>query len=200
MEQIDFFSENYTYLGVTSIDEIHQKGLWHQTVAFWVFNKKEKVIYLQLRGPKNRVGPNTFDASSGGHLSSGETKEDGLRELKEELALDISKEKCIYFKMFYNQVVLPHYINNEFCHIYFVETDKSLSDFVLQEGEVSNIFALNVEDIDTFLSGKEIEVVALSQKRKISLKDMCAFKERIQIGYYASVFNALKSIILTENI
>ena len=172
MEQIDFFSEDYTYLGVTSIDEIHQKGLWHQTVAFWVYNKEKKIVYLQLRGPKNRVGPNTFDASSGGHLSAGETKEDGIRELKEELGIDVSTDYCTYFKMYKNIVHLSHYINNEFCHIYFVKTDKLLTDFVLEEGEVSNIFALNVDDIDTFLSGKEIEVVALSQKRKISLKDI----------------------------
>ena len=183
MEQIDYFSEDYEFLGHTSIDDIHQKGLWHQTVAFWLFNKEKKVVYLQLRGPKNRVGANTFDASSGGHLSAGETKEDGIRELKEELGLEVLKKSCLYFKMVKNQVHLPHYVNNEFCHIYFVETDKCLSDFVLEEGEVSNLFEFSIEKVDSFLSGEEVEINSISQTRKISLKDMCAFEERLKTNY-----------------
>ena len=67
----------------TSIDNIHKLGLWHQTFACWVVNKENGVIYLQLRGSKNRIGANTFDASASGHLSSNEKPEDGFRELKE---------------------------------------------------------------------------------------------------------------------
>ena len=98
MEHIDYFSEDYQFLGQVSIDEIHQKGLWHQTVAFWLFNKEKKVVYLQLRGPKNRVGPNTFDASSGGHLSAGETKEDGSNILlnNKEDVLKLSTDNILF--------------------------------------------------------------------------------------------------------
>ena len=184
-------------MGQVSIDDIHQKGLWHQTVAFWLFNKEKKVVYLQLRGPKNRVGPNTFDASSGGHLSAGETKEDGIRELKEELGIDVSKEKCTYFKMVKNQIHLPDYINNEFCHIYFVKTDKCLTDFVLEGGEVSNLFEFPISKVDAFLLGEEVEIVSLSEIRKITLKDMCAFEERVKNNYYHDVFNSLQQIILS---
>ena len=191
MEQIDFFDENCNFIGVTSIDEVHQKGLWHQTVAFWLFNPKERVVYLQLRGPKNRIGPNTFDASSGGHLSAAETKEDGVRELKEELGLSILPEQCVYFKMYKNIVHLPNYTNHEFCHIYFIETENSLKDFVLEKGEVSNLFALNFVDIHTFLQGKSVEIISLKEKRNITLDDMCAASERIQNGYYSDVLNEL---------
>ena len=191
MEQIDFFDSDYNYIGATSIDEIHQKGLWHQTVAFWLFNPKERVVYLQLRGPKNRVGPNTFDATSSGHLSSGESKEDGVRELKEELGFSILPEKCIYFKMYKNIVHLPNYINHEFCHIYFVETSYLLQDFVLEDGEVSNMFALNIDDVHNFLKGKSVEITSLKEKRTITLNDMCAASVRIENGYYKDVLNEL---------
>ena len=196
MEQIDYFSEEYQFLGQVSIDEIHRKGLWHQTVAFWLYNKEKKIVYLQLRGPKNRVGPNTFDASSGGHLSAGETKEDGIRELKEELGVDVNINNCFYLKMYKNIVHLPHYINNEFCHIYFVKTDKLLADFVLEEGEVLNLFEFPIEKTDSFLSGEEVEINSVTQKRKITLKDMSAFEERIKNNYYHDVFKSLQQIIL----
>ena len=67
----------------TTIDNIHKLGLWHQTFACWLVDKNEQIIYLQLRGPKNRVGANTFDATASGHLSHNEIPEDGFRELKE---------------------------------------------------------------------------------------------------------------------
>lgn len=131
LEQIDFFDDGFHYIGQTSIDEIHQKGLWHQTFACWLYNPDKKVIYLQLRGHRNRVGPNTFDASSSGHLSAGETKEDGFRELFEELGVKVDSQQAHYLGHFKNIVHLPNYTNNEFCHIYLVPTDKTLSDFIL---------------------------------------------------------------------
>ena len=96
-----------------------------------------------------------------------------------------------------NQIHLPHYENNEFCHIYFVKTDKCLTDFVLEEGEVSNLFEFPISKVDAFLSGEEVEIVSLSETRKITLKDMCAIKERIKNNYYYDVFNFLQQIILS---
>ena len=102
MEQIDYFDAHFNYIGQTSIDEIHQKGLWHQTFACWLYHPQKRVIYLQLRGPKNRVGANTFDASGSGHLSAGETKEDGFRELAEELGVFIEAKEAYYLGYYLN--------------------------------------------------------------------------------------------------
>ena len=87
MEQIDIFDEEFNAIEpfVATIDVVHQKGLWHQTFACWLVHPKENKIFLQLRGPKNRIGPNTFDASASGHLSSQEKPIDGFREAEEEL-------------------------------------------------------------------------------------------------------------------
>ena len=195
IEQIDFFDKDFNYVGQTSIDEIHQKGLWHQTFVCWLYNPYKKVIYLQLRGPKNRVGPNTFDASSSGHLSAGERKEDGFRELFEELGIKADSERAHYLGYFKNIVHLPNYTNNEFCHIYLVPTNKTVSDFVLQRGEVSNVFELKLSDADDLLQGMEIEVCSQNEKREITIQNMCAYSERIQNGYYKQVFDKIKEIV-----
>ena len=192
MEQIDFFDNHFNHIGQTSIDDIHQKGLWHQTVACWLYNPLKKVIYLQLRGPKNRVGPNTFDASSSGHLSAGERKEDGFRELYEELGIKVDLDQVCYLGYFKNIAHFLNYINNEFCHIYIVPTQKTLTDFVLQKGEVSNVFELNITDADNLLNGQEINISSQNEKRKITIQNMCIYKERIENGYYKWVFDAIK--------
>lgn len=192
MEQIDFFDNHFNHMGQTSIDEIHQQGLWHQTVACWLYNPLKKIIYLQLRGPKNRVGANTFDASSSGHLSAGETKEDGFRELYEELGILARPQQADYLGYYLNVVHLPNYINNEFCHIYLIPTDKTVDDFVLQKGEVSNIFELKIENTDDLLKGKEIEMISKNEKRNITIRHMCAYRERLDNGYYKKVFDRIK--------
>ena len=195
MEQIDYFDSDFNYIGQTSIDDIHQRGLWHQTVAFWLYNADRKAVYLQLRGPKNRVGANTFDASAGGHLSATETKEDGFRELYEELGVKVGDVQAHYIGYFKNIIRLPNYINNEFCHIYVVRTNKTLNDFVLQEGEVTNLFELHIEHMDDLLAGDKITIHSKIGFKKITIQNMCAYQERIENGYYQKVFNKIKELI-----
>ena len=192
MELIDVFNAQGEFLEVATIDDVHQKVLWHQTVAYWLFNPIKKEVYLQLRGPKNRVGANTFDATAGGHLSAGETKEQGIREVQEELGVLIQNKDVYYFKRFLNQAVLGMYRNNEFCHIYLVNTLYSLWDFSPEKGEVANIFALKIRDIPAFLRGSLVEICGKRETRQISIKEMCLSDKRIANKYYESVLKEIQ--------
>lgn len=94
MENLDIFDELFNPLAPTSasIDEVHKKGLWHQTFACWVISPQRKTILFQLRGARNRIDPGSLDASASGHLKAGEKPADGFRELREELGIDIPVE------------------------------------------------------------------------------------------------------------
>lgn len=192
MEQLDTFDSDMNRVGVASIDEVHAKGLWHQTFACWVFNPKTQVIYLQLRGPKNRVGANTFDASASGHLSAAETRKDGFRELEEEIGIKHSSDDAVYLGIYKNIAHLSNYTNNEFCHIYAVATDKTLSDFKLQDGEVDGVYELKIADIDNLLAGKSVEIKSLHHARTITIADMCNADRRTMDGYYKWVWHSIK--------
>ncbi len=193
MEQIDIFDENFKYLDSSvSIDEIHQKGLWHQTFACWVYNPNKKVIYLQLRGPKNRIGAGTFDASASGHLSANETKEDGFREVYEELGISATANEAEYLGTYKNIFYSQNYINNEFCHIFILKTDNSLKDFILQDGEVKDIYELKTSDIDNLLLKNTIEIKSSKENRKIDISNFCLYQERLKNGYYKKVFEQIK--------
>jgi len=87
MEYLDIFDELFNPLepAKASIDDVHKKGLWHQTFACWIVNPQKETVLFQLRGVRNRIDPGSFDASSSGHLKAGESPADGFRELSEEL-------------------------------------------------------------------------------------------------------------------
>ena len=200
MEQIDIFDEEFNPMEpfVTTIDVVHQKGLWHQTFACWLVNARENKIFLQLRGPKNRIGPNTFDATASGHLSAGEKPMDGFRELEEELGSKLNLTDKTFLGINRNVITQGTYINHEFCHIYIARTGSNLSDFDLQEGEVTGVFALDVNEGIQLFSDK-LESVQIEGKvwndghyknvsRTLTKKDFCSYHDRVEIsGYYLKV-------------
>ena len=200
MEQIDVFDEEFNAIEpfITTIDVVHKQGLWHQTFACWLVNPKENKIFLQLRGPQNRIGPNTFDASASGHLSAGEKPIDGFREVEEELGKNLNLADKTFLGINRNVIIQGTYINREFCHVYIAKTKSNLSDFELQEGEVAGIFEMDINDAINLFSDvvKSVHVLGKVWSRNhyqevsktITKKDFCSFHDRVNIsGYYLKV-------------
>ncbi len=200
MEQIDIFDEKFNPIEpkTTTIDVVHQQGLWHQTFACWLVNPDKNVIFLQLRGPKNRIGPNTFDASAGGHLSAGETPLEGFREAEEELGNNLNLFDKVFLGINRNIIVQGAYINREFCHVYITKTKNDLSDFQLEKGEVTGLFKLDIQQgIKLFsdeISSVSVEGIVRedstykTETRTITKRDFCSYHDRVDIsGYYLKV-------------
>ncbi len=198
MEQIDIFDDAFNPLptGPVSIDAVHQKGLWHQTFACWLVNRERGVVYLQLRGPKNRVGANTFDATASGHLAAGETPTDGFRELQEEVG-NIPLFEQIYWGVNRAFFQKGAYINREFCHVFIAITTATLTDFTPEAGEVSGLFACPVSDmLDLFENKrKTVIVTGVSGSRTITAHDFCCYEDRVlNTGYYLKIMRAIMDL------
>ena len=64
-------------------------GDWIGSFNLWILqNDPEPAIIYQVRSSKSSWAPNKLDVTAGGHYTAGETIEDGLREVKEELGKD----------------------------------------------------------------------------------------------------------------
>lgn len=211
MEKLDVFDELYHPLDPpsASIDDVHKKGLWHQTFACWVVNPQKRSVLLQLRGPKNRIDPGSLDASAGGHLATGEKHVEGFRELEEELGLSIPAEDRAYLGYFRNIAIRGSYINHEFCHVYLAGSSAAPDTLRLQEGEVSGVFEINIEDAITMFSQTVDNIKSsgvawngqtyAAVEKNLTLQDMCNWQERsAAYKYYLKVMQAAHGFVLGE--
>ena len=69
---------------------VHRDGDWHGTAHIWLVRRQNGrlQVLLQKRSRKKETFPGCFDTSCAGHLSAGDSFEEGaLRELAEELGI-----------------------------------------------------------------------------------------------------------------
>lgn len=132
----------------TKIDT-HKKGYWHKSFHCWIIYKNEKgddFIVLQKRAANKKSWPNRLDISAAGHYKAGEGIEGGLREIKEELGIDIAKENLIPLG---TRVCIeefdPKAINHEFQDLFFLIDNRKLTGYKMSREEVSGLVSIPVE-------------------------------------------------------
>ncbi|WP_345893255.1 NUDIX hydrolase [Ferdinandcohnia quinoae] len=91
-EYFKIFDDDRNEIGVASRSDVHRLGHWHETFHCWFVTKDEGTDYLllQLRSDTKQDYPNLFDITAAGHLLADETVQDGVREIKEEIGIDVS--------------------------------------------------------------------------------------------------------------
>jgi len=94
-EIFDIFTEDMRLMGSATRQEVHRLGYWHQTFHCWVLYKSQDgdLILLQRRHETKDTHPGKLDISCSGHLETGESPSDGIRELREELGIQVEPGK-----------------------------------------------------------------------------------------------------------
>ena len=111
MEYIEAYDEEKNYLGKFSRDEVHARGLWHNTVHCWLYNKKGD-IYFQIRKDAGK-----YYTKASGHVLAGEFGYQSIiREIKEELGININLPEIIKPEDFENvknkNIIYKGYLKN----------------------------------------------------------------------------------------
>ncbi|WP_018662792.1 NUDIX hydrolase [Heyndrickxia acidiproducens] len=155
-ELLKIFDENGLVLGTATRAEAHRKGLWHETFHFWLVGCEngKRQIYFQIRSPHKKDFPNKLDITAAGHLLAHETVMDGIREVKEELGLDIPFGNLHPAGTIPNVTKMEGFIDREFCHVFFHHTTDILQEFQLQKEEVAGIVKADAEVFAAFCEGK----------------------------------------------
>lgn len=99
MEYLDIIDENNQLTGKKEERKnIHEKGLWHRQAACWIMNQKGELLF-QKRAANKKMNPNKW-SRTGGHIDAGEEPIIGIiREVKEEVGIDVSKEEIELLKV-----------------------------------------------------------------------------------------------------
>lgn len=93
MELFDLVDKQDNVIGVTDKLTAHSTGQIHRVAAVYVFDKEGR-LYVQV----HKKSGGLYDHSIGGHISKGETYEEGAkREAEEELGITQPLEKMSVF-------------------------------------------------------------------------------------------------------
>lgn len=139
MELFDILDENGNPTGKTKErNAVHTDGDWHGSVHIWIF--RDNKTLLQKRSESKDSFPLCFDAACTGHIDAGENPVTAaVREIKEELSLNISKENL---KFLFRQKLCIHndnFISNEFNCVYILDRIIDNSELSFSKEEIDSL-------------------------------------------------------------
>ena len=86
-EMVDVVDENDMVVGSAPRKGIHKTDKLHRSVHIFLINSSGR-IWLEKRAENTDTFPGYYNSSAAGHVSSGESYEEGaLREIEEELGI-----------------------------------------------------------------------------------------------------------------
>lgn len=148
MTDIDIFDANLKPIGTMNRRHAHNLGMWHKSFHCWVYaTGGQPSLLFQLRAPDSTNFPDMLDVSAAGHLNPGESPEDGIRELHEELGImEVTAQDLIFAG---SRVEVADQsngqLNREYQFVYFMETPYELERFSPEPKEVWGLYWVPIE-------------------------------------------------------
>ncbi|TXK67406.1 NUDIX domain-containing protein [Paenibacillus sp. N3.4] len=159
-EKLKIFDKDRNQVGVATREEVHRIGHWHEAFHCWFVSRENEVdyIYLQLRSDMKKDYPNLLDITAAGHLLAHETVHDGIREIKEEIGIEVSFNKLVSLGIIEYCAIKENFIDNELANVFLYENNNTFDEFTLQKEEVSGIVRVEFDDFYEFWLGKKEEI------------------------------------------
>lgn len=205
-EYLDTFTSEMEPIGVMSRDEAHARGFWHQTFHCWLWKiENGKLLMLfQRRHPQKKDYAGLLDITAAGHLEAGETPMNGIRELREELGIEVEFSQLTYSGVIPSSIEHENRIDNEFCHVFLHEYKGDITDFRLQEDEVVSIVMLEAAQFRKLIAGEVQQITAeefvpsngvSGSELELRMKDFVPSRT----SYYEYVLDQIASLALQES-
>ena len=144
MELIEIVDKDGNFTGeVVDKEYAHDHNLLHNEVGIFIINDKGETL-LQKRSANKRFNANKW-AICAGHVDAYESIEDAaIREVKEEIGLDIPKDKLFKYD---NPEFVIRDTNSHLTHYFYVKTNKKKSEFIIQEEELSEVKWVKIDEV-----------------------------------------------------
>ncbi|WP_066175838.1 NUDIX hydrolase [Bacillus marinisedimentorum] len=200
-EQLKIFDRYRNQIGVASRTEVHRIGYWHEAFQCWFVGRENDrdIVFLQIRSETKKDYPNLLDITAAGHLSADETVRDGVREIEEEIGIDLSFHELIPLGVIEYCVTKKNFIDKELANVFLYQSDHSLDDFILQREEVSGMVKADLNEFAELWSGKRqaIRIEGFENKtdgNKASIDKMAGRDEFVPhpVSYYETVIKRIK--------
>lgn len=209
MEYIDIYDEGLNHIGKALKKEAHQIGAWHKSIHCWIVREDEKgnqYLVFQKRSPFKETFPNFLDISAAGHYQAGEHIEDGVREIREELGIEVAFKDLKYLGIKIDVYKDNTIFNREFCETFLYQDNRPLKEYPIDCVEVMGLVQIKLQDGLDLFSKKVDSIIATGVEYSEKTKQI----EEIQISvnrnlfinridpYYGKVFMIAHSYFLGE--
>ncbi|WP_404407131.1 NUDIX domain-containing protein [Jeotgalibacillus malaysiensis] len=155
-ERLKIFNEKHQYIGEKMRSEVHEKGYWHETFHCWILDGNS--LYFQLRSEDKKDYPGLLDITAAGHLLSEETVRDGVREMQEEIGIQVPFEQLQPLGVIECVAERAGFIDKEFAHTFLLKGIFNEDDFDLEDEEVSGMVRTDIESFRSLCRGECDEV------------------------------------------
>jgi isopentenyldiphosphate isomerase len=203
-EIFDIYNAQMERIGTTGRSEVHAKGYWHQTFHCWIVDQSMNPpsLLLQLRHPDKDTFPGLLDVSCAGHLSAGESVMDGVRELEEELGVQVAFSSLIPCGIYAEEDALPDQrMDREFSHIFIYSSDQPLLRYQIQADELTGLFWARLDEFEALIDGAISAMLVsggilsasgelMETRRNIRMEDLVPHDKE----YFELVFDAVNQM------
>ena len=175
MELIEIVDENGNYTGqIIDKEEAHDKNLLHNEVAVFIINDKKQTL-LQKRSANKRFNPSKW-ALCAGHVDAGESLElAALRELKEEVGIDITKNDL---KPFAEREFEIKESNSHITYFYYIKSNLCEKDFIIQKEELSEVKWFDIDKVIDMIKSKDDSIVFTEERLSLFEQLKNVFKSK----------------------
>lgn len=133
-------------------------GEYHLVVHIWIMNSKGEFL-IQKRADTLKLMPGMWAATGGSAIAGEDSKTAALREVKEELGIDISVDSI--HKIW--RVTRKHNLAD----VWFVKQDVNIEDLELLEEEVSNAKWVTKEELKSMVTKGQFHNYGAEYFRKL---------------------------------
>ncbi len=144
-ELMDILDQNRNKTGrITERSIPMKKGEYHLAVSVWIKNDAGEYL-ISKRSPMKKISPNMWETTGGVVMSGEDSLSAALREVREELGIELSAENGRIVK----QYTYPHVTDDGAAHIdvWLFCQNVDINTVVLQKEETCDAMWANVERI-----------------------------------------------------
>lgn len=127
-------------------ESFFKKGFCHLGAEVWIINSENKIL-LQKRASSKKICPNVW-AMIGGSVIMGEnSKQTIVREVKEELNIDIDIDKLEFITKFR--------IESLIVETFILKCNYEIEEMTLEKDEVSEVKWMTIDEIEELVSNND---------------------------------------------